>query len=91
MVVNTYEEAPEAQKRYSPGGVHRLKREAIVGNPDPKHISTSLAERQNLSVRVGLRRYTRLTNAFSRKIENHAAARPPWPQESRIGYGKCPI
>jgi IS1 family transposase len=42
--------------------------------PDPKHISTSFVERDNLSVRMGIRRYIRLTNAFSRKIENHSAA-----------------
>ncbi len=44
------------------------------GDPDPKYISTSYVERQNLSMRMGNRRYTRLTNAFSRKIENHAAS-----------------
>jgi 3-methyladenine DNA glycosylase/8-oxoguanine DNA glycosylase len=46
----------------------------IAGNPDPKHISTSYIERQNLSVRMTNRRFTRLTNAFSKKIENHMAA-----------------
>jgi hypothetical protein len=50
------------------------KREKRIGNPDSKHISTSFAERQNLSVRMGIRRYTWLTNAFSKKMENHAAA-----------------
>ena len=45
-----------------------------TSNPDPKYISTSYAERSNLSIRIGLRRLTRLTNAFSKKIENHAYA-----------------
>jgi len=50
----------------------------VSGNPDPEHISTSFVERQNLSMRMSIRRFTRLTNAFSKKIENHAAAVAIW-------------
>jgi hypothetical protein len=50
----------------------------VSGNPDPKHVSTSFVERQNLSMRMSIRRFTRLTNAFSKKIENHAAGVAIW-------------
>lgn len=60
--------------RYSPAECIGCKKVEVTGSPDPKHISTSFVERQNLSMRMGMRRFTRLTNAFSRKIENHMAA-----------------
>jgi hypothetical protein len=60
--------------RYSPAECIGTKKVVVTGDPEPKHISTSYVERLNLSMRMGMRRFTRLTNAFSRKIENHLAA-----------------
>jgi hypothetical protein len=77
-----------AERRYSPAVCVGATKVPISGNPDPKHISTSFAERNNLNVRMHSRWMTRLTNAFSKKIENHATAKrrritpsanPPYP------------
>ena len=73
MLVKVYGADASEEKRYSPAictGCEKTK----IGSPDPKHISTSYIERQNLTMRMQMRRFTRLTNAFSKKLENHIAA-----------------
>lgn len=74
MLVKLYGHDQENERRYSPAQCIGAIPTVITGRPDPAHISTSYVERQNWSVRTSMRRYTRLSNGFSRKIENHMAA-----------------
>jgi IS1 family transposase len=76
VIVKTYSVThlvKEAQGRYSPAAVVAVERQVVSGDPD-QYVSTSYVDRQNLSLRMGQRRFTRLTNGFSKKLDNHVAA-----------------
>jgi hypothetical protein len=79
MLVKEYSNADVKEERtYSPAKIVAAKKTAIWGRPDESRICTSYIERSNLSIRMGVRRMTRLTNAFSKKVENHEMALALW-------------
>jgi transposase-like protein/IS1 family transposase len=78
MLIKVYRASSEGEARYSPAEVQSVEVVPVMGQPDPERICTSIIERSNLSLRMGLRRFTRLTNGFSKKWENHWAAVSLW-------------
>ncbi|MGH9437940.1 MAG: IS1/IS1595 family N-terminal zinc-binding domain-containing protein [Terriglobia bacterium] len=78
MLIKIYRASVEGEARYSPAEVAAVEEVPVMGRPDPARICTSIVERSNLSLRMGIRRFTRLTNGFSKKWENHWAAIALW-------------
>jgi transposase-like protein/IS1 family transposase len=78
QLIKVYRAPQDGEKRYSPAEVESVEVVPVMGRPDPERICTSIVERSNLSLRMGMRRFTRLTNAFSKKWENHWASVALW-------------
>ena len=78
QLIKVYRNPQDGEKRYSPAEVQAVEVVPVMGRPDPERICTSIVERSNLSLRMGMRRFTRLTNAFSKKWENHWASVALW-------------
>ncbi len=78
MLIKVYRASADGERKYSPAEVASVETVPVMGQPDPQRICTSIVERSNLSLRMGTRRCTRLTNAFSKKWENHWAAMSLW-------------